>query len=242
MCKILSTDRIGCPSKYKPKQNGHIMNWGVIMAYIFLDESGDLGFNPAKRVSKYFIVTILAVNEKNKIEKTVKKIHASLRKKIKRLSGGVLHCYKEKPITRKRLLTMLANQQISIMTIYLNKKNVYTKLQDEKHVLYNYVVNILLDRIFHKKLLPVQEKITLIAAKRETNRFLNLNFASYLQNKVLQNHKVPITIQIKTPAEEKCLQAVDFVSWAIFKRYEDDNSDYYLIIKSKIVEEKVLFA
>jgi len=26
-----------------------------------------------------------------------------------------------------------------IMAIYLNKKKVYTKLQDEKHVLYNYV-------------------------------------------------------------------------------------------------------
>ena len=36
------------------------------------------------------------------------------------------------------------------MSIYLNKKKVFTKLHDEKHVLYNYVTNILIDRVYTK--------------------------------------------------------------------------------------------
>lgn len=41
------------------------------MTYIYLDESGDLGFNPKKKNSKYFIVTIISTQNKKPIEKIV---------------------------------------------------------------------------------------------------------------------------------------------------------------------------
>lgn len=211
------------------------------MAYIFLDESGDLGFNPKKQNSKYFLVTFLAISEKTPIEKVVKKVHKSLRKKIKKLSGGVLHCHKEKPATRRKLLALVGELPIYIMVICLNKAKVYTELRDEKHALYNYVINILLDRIMSKKLITPTTGITLIAAKRETNKLLNENFAFYLKTQVKQNHSLPIEILIRTPGEEKGLQAADFVSWAIFKKYETGDQEYYKIIKNKVVEENLLY-
>ena len=149
------------------------------MSYIFLDESGDLGFDPNKKHSKYFVITLLLTQNKKPIEKLVKKIHTSLRQKVKRLSGGVLHAYKEKSVTRKRLLNLLNEKNCLIMAIYLNKAKVYTKLKEEKHVLYNYVTNILLDRILSKKLVDTKVPVKLIAAKRETNKFLNENFKEY---------------------------------------------------------------
>ena len=158
------------------------------MKYLFLDESGDLGFNPKKKNSKYFVITILFASDKKPLEKIVKNVHKSLRKKVKRLSGGVLHSVKEKPATRKRLLKSLSEKDISIMTIYLNKSKVYTHLQDEKHVLYNYVTNILLDRIMTKHL-DEDREITLIAEKRETNKFLNAGFKNYIENQKKNKHK-----------------------------------------------------
>jgi hypothetical protein len=59
------------------------------------------------------------------------------------------------------------------------------------------------------------KKIEIIAAKRETNKFLNENFKNYLDNQIKNRHKVDIIIQIKSPHQEKALQAVDFVSWAV---------------------------
>ncbi|MBI2012593.1 DUF3800 domain-containing protein [Candidatus Curtissbacteria bacterium] len=211
------------------------------MSYIFLDESGDLGFDPRKKNSKYFVVTILFIENKNPIEKIVKKVHASLRKKVKRLSGGVLHAFKEKSVTRKRVLKLLSKKDCMIMSIYLNKAKVYTKLREEKHVLYNYVANILLDRIMSKKLVNTKSQINLIAAKRETNKFLNENFKEYLKKQVRGNYALKISIEIKTPAEEKSLQAVDFASWAIFRKYEKGDNSYYNLIKAKIIEESPLF-
>ena len=127
------------------------------------------------------------------------------------------------------------------MTIYLNKLKVYTRLQDEKQILYNYVTNILLDRIITKKLVDKTKRIHLIASRRETNKFLNENFTNYLTNKARNNYRVDIKIEIKTPYEEKGLQAVDFISWAIFRKYEYGDDSYYNIIKEKIVEENSLF-
>ena len=209
--------------------------------YLFMDESGCLGFDfTKKKTSKYFVVTCLFATNKRPLEKIVRKIHGGLRKQLKSHSG-VLHCTKEKKVTRQRLLNLLQTKDCSIMSIYLNKKKVYTHLQDEKHVLYNYVTNILLDRIFSKRFAPETEHVALVASKRETNKFLNENFSSYLNRKVTNTHKIKFTVQIKTPAEEKSLQVVDFVSWAIFHKYEYGDDSYYKLIREKIMEENPLF-
>ena len=127
------------------------------------------------------------------------------------------------------------------MAIYLNKKRVYTKLQNEKPILYNYVTNILLDRIVTKKLISPNHIIHFIASKRETNKFLNQNFRTYIENQTKNMHKLNLHIEIKTPGEEKALQAIDFASWAIFRKLEHGDDAYYNLIKGRIVEESSLF-
>ena len=211
------------------------------MAYIFLDESGDLGFNfQKKKTSKIFVVTCLFTENKRPIEKVVKKTHSELKKKYKR-RFGVLHAVKEKPLTRQRLLKRLNESDCAIMTIYLNKKKVHTRLQDEKQVLYNFVANILLDRIYTKNIIHTKNKIFLVASRRETNKFLNDNFKNYLNNQIKNQHHGNLEINIKAPSEEKALQAVDFASWAIFRKYQYEDDSYYNLIKNKIVEENPLF-
>lgn len=209
------------------------------MAFIFLDESGDLGFKN-KKSSKYFIITCLFSENKRQIEKIVKKTHSELNKKLKKKTG-ILHSSKEKPVIRKRLLRRLVKTNCLIMTIYLNKEKVYTKLHNEKQVLYNFVVNILLDRIYSKKIIPTKDKIYLIASKRETNKFLNNNFKNYLNSQVRNRHKSDLSVLIKTPYEEKALQAVDFVSWSVFRKYENGDKTYYELIKERVIEESPLF-
>ncbi len=144
------------------------------MAFIFMDESGDLGFDFEKSgTTKHFLITFLFTKNKRPIEKCVKKVHRGLQKKLK-WKRTVLHAYHENPVTRLRLLRCLAEKDAHIVTIALNKRKVYTRLQEEKAVLYNYVTNILLDRIVTKKLIPTESKVELVASKRETNKFLNV--------------------------------------------------------------------
>lgn len=215
----------------------------VYMAYIFLDESGDLGFDFKKhKTSKYFVITFLFVKEKNHLEKIIKKVFKGFSKKEVKSHNGVLHAFKESPKVRQKVLSLFREKNISnVIVIYLNKKKVYTRLQDEKHVLYNYVTNILLDRVCTKKLIPIGEKIFLVASRRETNKFLNQNFSSYLENQAKNNHKIDIEIEIKSPTQEKSLQIVDMLSWSVFRKYEHGDDFYYNIFKQDITEENSLF-
>lgn len=212
------------------------------MSYIFLDESGDLGFDWNKsKTSKYFIITALFTTKKTNLDKIVKKVFKSFSKKELKRHKSILHSYNELPKTRIKLLQMLSLEDISVITICLNKKKVYVDLKNAKHILYNYVANILLDRIFTKKLIPLTAKIELIASRRETNRFLNLNFKSYLEQEAKQKHQLNLKVETKQPHEEKSLQIVDFICWAIFRKYEHSDMSYVDIIKSKIVQENSLF-
>lgn len=212
------------------------------MSYIFFDESGDLGFDfSKKKTTKHFLATFLLVKNKKSTEKIVKKIFQKFTKRERRSHCGALHAFKEKKITRVRLLKMLNEEEVGVFSILLDKKRVHAHLKDEKHILYHYVVNILLDRIIRKKLVLLDEKIYFVASKKDTSRFLNENFKAYLEKQLTEKHAADISINIKTPPEEKCLQVVDMASWALFRKYEHGDASYSNIFTSKILEENFLF-
>jgi hypothetical protein len=152
-----------------------------------------------------------------------------------------LHAAHERPETIIRVLKRLAEKKsCKIMAIYLNKKKVYTGIEESKHTLYNMVTNILLDRIMTKRLVSRDERIYFIASRRETKKALNENFKAYLMTNVQARHAIDMDISIKAPDQEKCLQLADIVSWAIARKYELRDERYYEIIKDLIIEESPL--
>jgi len=208
------------------------------MIYIFLDESGDLGFS--QKSSRWFVLTVVLSENYREIEKNVKRIHRGLKKKYKKVKE--LHAYHADVVTKKRMLKLLsATQGLQILCIILNKEKVYIDLQNQKNYLYNYTANILLDRLKNKKICKPDEKIMIYIDQRETNKFLKKNFEQYLRNNLLKWKKNEFEINIKPSHTEKCLQAADFISWAIFRKYERSDYEFYEIIKDKIIEEKLLF-
>jgi undecaprenyl pyrophosphate synthase len=182
----------------------------------------------------------LAVDSKRQFEKIVVETHRNLRKKYK-MRSGALHAAHEEDSTRRRLLKKLSEKECKIMTVFLDKEKVFTRLNDEKEVLYNFITNILLDRIFNKKLVDVSIGLQVIASRRETNKFLNENFKNYIKNQMMSYNNISIAIDIKTPHQEKILQLADVVSWAIFRKYERGDENCYKLIKGKVVEENPLY-
>lgn len=215
------------------------------MAYIFMDESGDLGFDfSKKKTSKFFIISFLFIDDevqKKHVEKIIKKVFSGFTKKEVRFHHGVLHAHKENPKIRTYVLGRLSKMPVSVISICLNKKNVYTSLQHEIHILYNYVTNILLNRICKKKILPLGKKIHLIASQRETNKFLNRNFKAYLEQQAKSKYSIDIEVEITPFFHEKGLQIIDVISWSLFRYREHGDNFYRNLIHNIIVEEHDLF-
>lgn len=159
--------------------------------------------------------------------------------KVKKRHHGILHANKEHQNIRHKLLYQIREKKgVSVMVIKLNKKKVSPHLRNKKSLLYNYVAKILLDRIIRKEIVSSIGPVHLIASRRETNRFFNDNFKSYLEKEL--DKRVLLEVRIKAPAQEKCLQVIGFISWAVFRNYEHADSSYFDIIKNLIVEESSL--
>ena len=204
-----------------------------------MDESGDLGFG-GMRNSKNFLITFFFCQNTRPFEKFVRKTFLSMpSSKIER-HCGVLHACHEHPKTKMKLFSLLQEKEgFSVMVIRLNKAKVYTNLQNEKNVLYNYVTNILLDRIITKKYCNSKEPIHFIASQKDTNKYLNNVFAEYIASKA--KDRVILNLDVKSSASHKCLQIADFISWGIFQKYEHGDDTYYEMLKKFIVEDYMLF-
>jgi hypothetical protein len=212
------------------------------MGYIFLDESGDLGFDfTKKKTSNFFVIACLYVSDKKVLDRIIKKTFKKLLNKIAKNHCGIFHCHKENKITRINILNRLAETNAIIFSILLYKRNVYPTLRNQKQRLYNYITSILLDRIYRRSILPKEFSLNLIASKRETNKMLNDNFKHYLETKINHHQHPQIKIQIMQPNKERGLQVVNFACWSIFRAKEHGDWTYREIIKRRIEEEGCLF-
>ena len=208
------------------------------MIYIFLDESGDLGFS--KSSSKWFIFTIAIVSDSRSLERVIKKIWRPLKKKHKKL--GELHAYHANNITRTRVLQKLNElDDLKVLCVVLNKKKVHLELQNQKNILYNYTANILLDRFHSGGAAEKDEKLHLFIDRKDTKKKLRDNFIRYLTTQMSSRGRKHFIVELHTSHENKSLQAVDFISWAIFRKYERGDYEFYELIKNRIIDEKLLF-
>jgi hypothetical protein len=208
-------------------------------AYIFMDESGDLGFG--KRSSKWFIFTIAIVKDKRSLERVVRKIWKPLKKSHQQL--GELHAYHATAVTKTRMLQKLSElEDLKVLCIVLNKQKVYVDLQNQKNYLYNYTANILLDRLHKKGVIDGEHDIELFIDRKDTKKSLRENFINYLDSAMSERKAGKLSISLHSSNENKSIQAVDFISWAIFRKYERGDFEYYELIKNKIEDERLLFA
>ena len=136
---------------------------------------------------------------------------------------GILHAVFEETTTRTKFCNKIITKDCEVLMIYIDKYHFLNK-KVSQHQLYNILVTQLLDKIVREN----NSEIEVITSRRETSRSLNVNLKNYLYE------KTKIIILIKTPQEEKCLQAVDIIAWSLFRKYEHKDTTYFEILK-KIV-------
>jgi hypothetical protein len=136
------------------------------MSYIFIDESGDLGFNFKKKgTSRYFIVAAVKVDDSDKksLEKIVKKIFANAKPKYH--LTGILHATEERGHTRIKLLTLL--EKIKCQIVYaVADKSCISKDWGRKDNLYEQMIQTIIQRHHDWKWIQSTQSHTLSLAGR----------------------------------------------------------------------------
>jgi len=205
------------------------------MWYLYLDESGDLGFDFVnKKPSNFFTVTILAlrINENNR--KLIKAAKITLRRKFnKKVSAEELKGSKCPINIKKYFYKKIKNIDFNLYSMTLNKIRVYERLRKNKERVYNFIARQVLDKI------PFNDadlKIEIIIDKSKTKKNI-VEFNQYIIREIKGklDPKVPLNIYHYDSREHFGLQAVDMFCWGIFRKYERNDLVWYNIFKEKII-------
>jgi len=206
------------------------------MVHIYFDESGCLGFDFSKKGTKnHILITFLILDECRPIISLVKKVILTL-PKIRIKKGAYLHSHYEKPITRTRLLRGLATKDVKIATMRLDKRKVF--VSGNANELYSTLVVSLINRLYTDGMIQKADEIKFTASRRNTSEKLNDDFLESIEQ---STPKVKFMPSILSARDDKCLQAVDFVSWALWQKYENGDETYSDIVADKIVKEYVMY-
>lgn len=214
------------------------------MWYLYLDESGDLGFDFVnKKPSKFFTISILAISSQEANQKLIKAAKITLRRKLNSSKNRhrlvrELKGTGTKLEIKKYFFSKAKDIKFGIYSITLNKKRVYDRLTKNKSHVYNYVSRKVLDEIPFEKNSGsrVQLIIDKSMAKPEIAEF-NSYIRRQLEGRLSPN--IPLDIYHWLSHENYGLQVSDLFCYGIFKNHERGDSEWRDIFADKVRYDEI---
>lgn len=213
--------------------------------FIFLDESGDLGFNWSKsKTSRFFVITLLVCDAKCIQDSFRKAVRRTLKNKLnhKKNNKRVVQELKGEETTlsiKQYFQRQVPADGLCIYSVTLNKSRVHTDLQTRqgKKKLYNFLARFILEKVEFKNPLPV---VNLIVDRcKNTDEIKDFN--QYVENQLeailpLDTH---LFITHEASHENPGLQAVDMYCWGIARKDDKNDRSWYNLYRDNIAFETI---
>ncbi len=198
--------------------------------YVFIDESGDLG----KQGCRYFIIVALITNKPKPIYQIIKRIRRRRLKKTM-LEQPEIKANSSDNYIRNLVLRKVSEAECNIIVLVVRKEKIFDRLMAAQNKLYNYLCGILLKNITSK-----DEVVSIIIDRKYNNRLLSKDFDNYIRHDLEYRH-INAVVEQTMSHNNNGLQVVDFVAWAIYRKYNVGDSQYYEIIEGKITNKSNMF-
>jgi hypothetical protein len=208
--------------------------------YIYLDESGDLGFDFAKRkTTKKFVITLLVCHTDAARREFRKAVRRTLKNKLNKKKHGTRSVVELKGASttfavKRYFFRHIKSNEWGIYSLVLNKPRVDEHLRTRvgKKKLYNFLSRFLLEKM---NLGEVYTNVELVV-DRSKNKEEIKDFNQYLINQVesLLPLNTAVHISHLTSEERAELQAADLFSWGIFRKHEYGDYEWYRVFGGKI--------
>lgn len=209
------------------------------MRYLYLDESGDLGFDFVnKKPSKFFTISILTVSGIESNRQLIKAVKVTLRRKLnpKRRRRRIVQELKGRSNTLEvkcYFYQQVKKVKFGIYAMTLNKKRLYERLTKEKPRIYNFIARQVIDKIPFEK--NKKDRVELIIDRSKSKPEIE-EFNSYIRSQIQGRLDPKITFDIYhwSSQENAGLQAADMFCWGIFQKYERKDNEWFNVFEEKI--------
>jgi len=197
------------------------------MKYAVLDETGDVGNKQG--ASAHFIVTVAVVGDIERLRRTVTRTRKRLDKRRRDIPE--FKAFKTDPRIVRKLLTAIAEIECEIIVIIADKQTLPKR--DDPESLYRDLCARAARRCVER-----HQQISLILDKRYTDLKLIRKLNEAISAEVAEATGMLVLETQRDSEQERALQAVDAVSWAIFQKLERGDESFYSLVKRCIVLEE----
>ena len=207
------------------------------MLYAFIDESGDLGFG--KGASKWFVFAMVIVPDKRSLERIAKKVYRSLTKRGEKI--GELHAHRMSESTRRKMIRMIASSpDIRILSVVLEKDHVLDALKKDPDALYARMARMLIVGLIFGRSVNRKDPIRIIIDRKNQDHKLDEELLVHMEGPLSIAGFMDMSVSSRSSETEKSLQVADFISWAIFRKYEMKDESFYGKISFMIEYEEMI--
>jgi len=207
------------------------------MMYVYLDESGDLGFGQGG--TKYFTIAFVVVKNPVPFRRCVKRVKEKYHiPRDVELKGNTTRALVKEDLLNR----FMKLDDMEVHAITVKKENVDPKLRKDPNVLYNYMVGLsLVERILEE---PANARVVINVDRRIIAITSGFNFNEYLRYKIWyerERRDIDLEIQHLDSHEAYAIQGIDVICNSIFKKYNSNNYKLFNIIQCKMKSDRKLF-
>lgn len=199
-----------------------------------MDESGDLGLK--KSSSEWYIICAVITDDRRALERVVKKVWVNLKSKTR----GELHATHESNIVRKRFLKKLCDvKSIQVACAMVNKSWFKKRKLNANENIYLLILESLINDILILSRLDTSKNVEIYIDQNDTKKTSRDKLVSDLTSYLESKYPARFSVTLESSHDNKSLQAVDFIAWALFQKYERSNSEFYELIRDRILFESI---
>jgi hypothetical protein len=154
-----------------------------------------------------------------------------LKKKLKEVSE--IKANNSTPTIRKYILSKLVENECDIFAVVIDKGKILSKYDKAQNSLYHLLCRLLLSKV------SMDGETIIIIDQRDTNKLIKQNFKNYIEMN-FENNERKVRFQQLQSFNDNGLLIVDFVAWAVNRKYNFNEDSYYNIIKDKKIKVSVI--
>lgn len=206
---------------------------------LIFDESGNLG-----QAGRYFVIACIDTKE-------YKALHNIMKRKLKKAKDlfpelSTQHAHEVKaneayPCVKYHILECIISKNVKVSYIVADLNHVDSKLLEDKNILYNFIMKLLISKVITEKdketkiNIICDNKTTKVASKNSLGDYLKL----YLNYECGYNLDLNILFKDSDAGDAFIIQAADYVANAVYTYYEYNNSIYknLMVAKYEIEDE-----
>ncbi|MFJ8815885.1 DUF3800 domain-containing protein [Amycolatopsis thermoflava] len=203
--------------------------------YIFSDESGDLQFRRHHRVTRYFAVGTMVIEEKALGQ--LRSLMGGLRDELAWLHHGLdstFHATEDSHAVRTLVFETLKQVDFRVDVTLLDKPKAQPHIRQDEATFFKYAWFYHMKYLAPRVLQP-NDELLVVAASIGTKKG-RAAFRGAIEDVLKQcvSFRVKRTLAFWRDESDFALQAVDYCTWAVMRKWERGDDHYYKLIESKI--------